>query len=136
MPSFHSILSIQLDGTRAQAAGDKDSEEDTAARDKAIERASATLVAVEYNDSLDVCSVCLSDFERGDALVRLSRCTHVYHKDCIMAWIATTRVGSVRSLSCPCCAEPMGHPEIVRGATGNETNADLPPETHDIEAAG
>ena len=138
MTRFRSILSIQLDETCGQAADDEASLEDTVARDKAIKRASTTLVTIEYNDSLDVCSVCLTDFERGDALVRLSRCTHVYHKDCIMAWIATTRVGAVRSLSCPCCAEPMDHfdsNEIERDATGgDETNADEPPETLDIEA--
>ncbi|KAM8843489.1 RING finger protein 11-like [Synchiropus splendidus] len=45
------------------------------------------------------CVICMMDFEYGDP-VRFLPCLHIYHADCIDAWL-------VRSFTCPSCMEPV-----------------------------
>lgn len=44
------------------------------------------------------CSVCLEALQRGDQVVALPPCAHVFHVDCITAWLATKS-------KCPTCRE-------------------------------
>ncbi|OJJ46714.1 hypothetical protein ASPZODRAFT_142513 [Penicilliopsis zonata CBS 506.65] len=45
----------------------------------------------------DRCLICLSDYEAAEELRQLTRCQHIYHKDCIDQWLTTGRN------SCPLC---------------------------------
>ncbi|KAF7137527.1 hypothetical protein RHSIM_Rhsim07G0206700 [Rhododendron simsii] len=42
------------------------------------------------------CAVCLSEFENAETLRLLPRCYHVFHPDCIEAWLST-------HVTCPVC---------------------------------
>ncbi|KAF7138924.1 hypothetical protein RHSIM_Rhsim07G0205600 [Rhododendron simsii] len=42
------------------------------------------------------CAVCLSEFENAETLRLLPRCYHVFHSDCIEAWLST-------HVTCPVC---------------------------------
>lgn len=43
------------------------------------------------------CLICLSDYEAAEELRQLSKCKHLYHKECIDQWLTTGRN------SCPLC---------------------------------
>ena len=52
------------------------------------------------------CSICIDDFEAGEALVLLPRCRHAFHKDCLRPWLLE------RHGCCPLCKTdvlPPGH---------------------------
>ena len=58
------------------------------------------------------CTICLSEYELGDEVVRSpnDRCSHVFHLDCILAWLSLPlRDGG----SCPCCREPFAVVVVV-----------------------
>ncbi|PKA64792.1 E3 ubiquitin-protein ligase ATL6 [Apostasia shenzhenica] len=42
------------------------------------------------------CAICLNEFEDDDVLRLLPKCNHVFHQDCIDAWLAT-------HVTCPVC---------------------------------
>ncbi|XP_054785624.1 E3 ubiquitin-protein ligase ATL6-like [Prosopis cineraria] len=46
--------------------------------------------------TLDQCAVCLSEFESHDTLRLLPNCAHVFHPECIDAWLAS-------HVTCPVC---------------------------------
>eukprot|EP01065_Artemidia_motanka_P043189 TRINITY_DN594_c8_g1_i1.p1 TRINITY_DN594_c8_g1~~TRINITY_DN594_c8_g1_i1.p1 ORF type:complete len:340 (+),score=105.83 TRINITY_DN594_c8_g1_i1:88-1107(+) len=52
------------------------------------------------------CSICLTEFESGDA-VRLLQCRHLFHKDCVDQWLQDNR-------KCPVCKQEAD--EIPRPA--------------------
>lgn len=61
----------------------------------------------------DRCLICLGDYEAAEELRQLTKCAHVFHRDCIDQWLTTGRN------SCPLC----------RGQGVAETsNADRTPE--------
>lgn len=43
-----------------------------------------------------VCSICLGDYAKGEALVALTPCRHVFHEECIAAW-------TQHQTRCPLC---------------------------------
>jgi len=43
-----------------------------------------------------VCSICLGDYEKGETLVALTPCRHVFHEECIAAW-------TQHQTRCPLC---------------------------------
>jgi hypothetical protein len=43
------------------------------------------------------CLICLSDYEAAEELRQLTKCQHLYHRDCIDQWLTTGRN------SCPLC---------------------------------
>ncbi|OLL21735.1 putative RING finger protein [Neolecta irregularis DAH-3] len=45
----------------------------------------------------DRCQVCLSDYEAGEQVRRLGKCSHYFHRECIDEWLTTGRN------SCPLC---------------------------------
>ncbi|KZF25397.1 hypothetical protein L228DRAFT_265866 [Xylona heveae TC161] len=62
------------------------------------------LVAVSVNgtDRIEIapgerCLVCLCDYEANEELRQLTKCSHLYHKECIDQWLTTGRN------SCPLC---------------------------------
>lgn len=44
-----------------------------------------------------MCSICLMEFEKDDAVSRLCRCGHVFHMDCMEKWLDCCQ------LTCPLC---------------------------------
>ena len=42
------------------------------------------------------CSICMCEYEEGEALTILPGCMHAFHKECIYSWLAVNR-------SCPLC---------------------------------
>lgn len=53
------------------------------------------------------CSICLSDFERGQILVMLP-CRHEFHHECILQWFQPYSTCSLRSV-CPLCKRDALH---------------------------
>lgn len=52
------------------------------------------------------CSICLSEMEVGEELVRLDKCTHRFHFICLEAWLR-------RVNHCPVCRDSVQPPPIV-----------------------
>ncbi|CAL5869654.1 uncharacterized protein PFLUO_LOCUS3884 [Penicillium psychrofluorescens] len=52
--------------------------------------------AIQLQDG-ERCLICLSDYEVAEEVRELTKCKHVYHKDCIDQWLTTGRN------SCPLC---------------------------------
>ncbi|RHZ45940.1 RING-H2 finger protein [Aspergillus thermomutatus] len=66
------------------------------------------------------CLICLSDYEAAEELRQLTKCKHVFHRDCIDQWLTTGRN------SCPLC----------RGQGVTETSNNTPvPDTQHAAAA-
>ncbi|KAF5198905.1 Ring-h2 finger protein atl52 [Thalictrum thalictroides] len=53
-------------------------------------------VGVSVNDDEAMCSVCLGEFEEGEAVKILPECTHSFHVPCIDMWLYSHS-------SCPLC---------------------------------
>ncbi|KAL0309218.1 UNVERIFIED_CONTAM: E3 ubiquitin-protein ligase [Sesamum radiatum] len=51
------------------------------------------------DSSGEICAICLGEFVCGEAVKILPRCKHMFHEDCIDAWLP------IRSLNCPVCRE-------------------------------
>ncbi|XP_013775958.1 E3 ubiquitin-protein ligase RNF115-like isoform X2 [Limulus polyphemus] len=58
------------------------------------------------------CSVCMEDFNTGEAVKKLS-CQHHYHNDCIIPWLEL-------HATCPICRKILNE-EIAQGSCGNES---------------
>ncbi|XP_060958261.1 uncharacterized protein LOC133030062 [Cannabis sativa] len=46
------------------------------------------------------CTVCLDEFQVGSEVLRIPHCAHIFHKNCIVAWLQ-------RSLTCPVCRSQL-----------------------------
>ncbi|RWW19501.1 hypothetical protein GW17_00016443 [Ensete ventricosum] len=69
------------------------------------------------------CAVCLSEFEDDEELRLLPRCSHVFHSDCIDAWLAS-------HVTCPVCRANLAE-------QADDDNLDLlPVATPATDAAG
>jgi len=51
-------------------------------------------------DKNSQCSVCLTDFEIGDEVIRHPHCSHIFHPSCIRNWLELHD-------SCPICRTPL-----------------------------
>ncbi|XP_022158251.1 RING-H2 finger protein ATL1-like [Momordica charantia] len=47
-------------------------------------------------DDDEECAICLSKFEQGEKCRKMSKCDHVFHRDCIDRWLKAER-------HCPLC---------------------------------
>lgn len=54
------------------------------------------------------CSVCLTEFEDGDELRLLPKCTHAFHVSCIDTWLRSHK-------NCPICRAPVVNDAMVTG---------------------
>lgn len=59
-------------------------------------------IAFPSHEEPDVaaCAICLDHFQEGEAINSPARCPHVFHKECLMAWLENHDV-------CPCCRRSM-----------------------------
>ncbi|XP_039126642.1 E3 ubiquitin-protein ligase ATL6-like [Dioscorea cayenensis subsp. rotundata] len=63
------------------------------------------------------CAVCLSEFEEDETLRLLPKCSHVFHPDCIDAWL-------VSHVTCPVCRSNLAADPIpASGADGEDCQA-------------
>jgi len=85
MSGFHELV----DGTPATGDGLKPAE----IQDLPCETAGPTLGQKE-------CSICLNEFELGDACRCLPGCSHTFHKSCIDLWL-------LRRAECPLCKKAV-----------------------------
>lgn len=70
--------------------------------------------AIQIQDG-ERCLICLSDYEVAEEVRELSKCKHVFHKDCIDQWLTTGRN------SCPLCRG-----QGVNETPSNDSNTDNP----------
>lgn len=55
------------------------------------------------------CAICIDDFKCEDQLIKLPKCNHIFHRNCILPWFA-------RNNTCPICrqvfqTEPQPQPQ-------------------------
>ncbi|XP_008804796.2 E3 ubiquitin-protein ligase Os03g0188200-like [Phoenix dactylifera] len=82
------------------------------------------------------CAVCLSEFSDDDTLRLLPKCCHVFHRDCIDAWLAS-------HVTCPVCRSNLADPAApVEAEAEPETDAagdagaPVPPDHVAIDVEG
>lgn len=67
------------------------------------------------------CAVCLNEFEENETLRLLPKCDHVFHPECIDAWLESHVTCPVcRSNLSPQAADEPAHAEIVSNSTNEE----------------
>ncbi|XVF59065.1 hypothetical protein PTKIN_Ptkin07bG0244700 [Pterospermum kingtungense] len=84
------------------------------------------------------CAVCLSEFEDDETLRLVPKCSHVFHPDCIDAWLAYHD-------TCPVCrakltpdSDPNSNPvdsssNCITELNSNNNNESSPPATQQVE---
>ena len=112
-PEFVEVDDVEKGGdTTAAVAADimKNEEEEpttTIASPAPVDRrksnAMARSISIMISNNKDVtskCYLCLMDYAKGDevAFSKNEKCTHRYHKDCILEWC-------MKRTACPCCKE-------------------------------
>ena len=75
----------------------------------------ANVVVTPYETSpyCPSCVICLVDFEEGDQTFLLSGCSHFFHSNCIVDWLASqiSTSSSEGSPSCPTCRTKLTMPD-------------------------
>lgn len=56
------------------------------------------------SDYVRECSICLGDYKVGDETASSKKCSHVFHRDCLLEWSAFKK-------ECPICRTEMWEPE-------------------------
>jgi len=59
---------------------------------------SRTIIRIDYNTNLDVCSICYDNYTYSSNIQKIIRCNHNYHEKCIKEWIIT-----YGKKNCPLC---------------------------------
>lgn len=54
----------------------------------------------EEEKSEDKCNICLAEWLKDEILITLPKCSHCFHKDCIIEWLKITK-------NCPICREEV-----------------------------
>ncbi|GMI84456.1 Arabidopsis toxicos en levadura 6 [Hibiscus trionum] len=77
------------------------------------------------------CAVCLNEFEDDDTLRLMPKCDHVFHTECIDAWLAS-------HTTCPVCranlAPQPGEPAVSQPAESNTTGTELDLEAQNVSS--
>ncbi|KAL4339823.1 hypothetical protein GQ457_08G005040 [Hibiscus cannabinus] len=77
------------------------------------------------------CAVCLNEFEDDDTLRLMPKCDHVFHPECIDAWLAS-------HTTCPVCranlAPQPGEPAVSQPAELRNTGAELELEAQNVSS--
>jgi hypothetical protein len=76
----------------------------------------------------------------SSSVVRPENCAHLFHRECLLEWLQTTKLGGVnyqRSLTCPVCATPLVNEAAAAAApaaTGRPPRPPLPPTEEEKES--
>lgn len=112
MPTFESMMAAVQARARDTAASDEDVErfaqqllaaqmpKETPTEQSSIEALPIVSISPEQVSEKAACSVCFDAFNLGDANVLALPCAHLYHKDCLLPWLATHN-------TCPVCRSPL-----------------------------
>ncbi|KAK8515291.1 hypothetical protein V6N12_075336 [Hibiscus sabdariffa] len=77
------------------------------------------------------CAVCLNEFEDDDTLRLMPKCDHVFHPECIDAWLAS-------HTTCPVCranlAPQPGEPAVSQPAELSNTGTELELEAQNVSS--
>jgi len=68
--------------------------------DEEVERSTSFIFPFHEEPDEAACAICLDPFLEGEAITSQSRCTHVFHKNCLLSWLDQHDV-------CPCCRQLM-----------------------------
>ncbi|MFQ6669650.1 hypothetical protein Gotur_034814 [Gossypium turneri] len=78
------------------------------------------------------CAVCLNEFEDEETLRLIPKCNHVFHPDCIDAWLAShTTCPVCRANLAPQPGDPLSQPAELDNTT---TELDLEAQNHDDDS--
>lgn len=58
------------------------------------------------------CSICLASYAEGESLKRLP-CSHIFHKNCVDAWLLEKLAANGRMPVCPLCKAVPGREPVV-----------------------
>jgi hypothetical protein len=58
----------------------------------------------EEEEEADVCPICHENLDNGQLTISLTNCGHIFHEDCIKAWMNTEYANSEE---CPMCKKPI-----------------------------
>ncbi|KAI9091074.1 hypothetical protein K1719_028344 [Acacia pycnantha] len=75
---------------------------------------------LKFGEAANECAVCLSEFNQHDTLRLLPKCSHLFHPQCIDAWLAS-------HVTCPVCRSRLKPAEEHDGG-GNEVVIVIPDE--------
>ena len=112
MPTFESMMAAVQARARDTAGSDEDVErfaqqllaaqmpKETPTEQSSIEALPVVSISPEQVSEKAACSVCFDAFNVGDANVLALPCAHLYHKDCLLPWLATHN-------TCPVCRSPL-----------------------------
>lgn len=89
---------------RGAGAGDLEAGVAAAASERGMSDAAiAALPTFSYEQDSDAvdCAVCLGQLEAGEKVRRLPKCAHLFHAECVDAWLRA-------HCTCPMCRAPVG----------------------------
>ncbi|KAF7021679.1 hypothetical protein CFC21_034587 [Triticum aestivum] len=114
-------------------AGDLEAGLAAAAAERGMSDAAiAALPTFLYEEADDVdCAVCLGQLEAGEKARRLPKCAHLFHAECVDAWLRA-------HCTCPMCRAPVGPAAATSskkdGTADTPTPAPAPATTATAEA--
>jgi len=76
--------------------------------------------------SSSICPICLDEFKENDLVNKSKRCSHIFHKECILSWLDRNDI-------CPCCRNPMITGEELRHAADARAWALFVGESEDVD---
>ena len=67
----------------------------------------ASLIEVKHESSEEeTCTICLSEFEAGEVLVKPTSCRHTFHRHCLEHWVESD-LNKRGKCSCPVCRQEI-----------------------------
>ena len=65
--------------------------------------AAVPFAQLEETQCAEGCAICMSEYHEEEQIVRMQRCPHVFHKDCLKQWF----IKSQQEPTCPFCREQL-----------------------------
>lgn len=56
--------------------------------------------------SMNMCSICLGEFEEGDSIRKIEVCSHIFHPRCLLCWL-------IKDESCPMCKASLAKSDLI-----------------------